>query len=247
MQFGPVILAVDDDPTVQVFLGQVLSPITNNVVIVENCSEFLSANLVSEADLFIIDVELPDGDGFDLAERVRRTSSGPIVFLTVHDTQEDRMRGLELGAIEYLSKPIHPRELQLRLRNLFASTIRKPLRDLGPEVDDAQGGRTVRLFGSLKLDLRRRYVTNGDGRQLSLTASEFEVLALLTEAPQEVMSREMIADRLGPRSAAQTNTRIIDVLIWRLRKKLEHEDPERQFITTVPLRGYVFSEPVDVE
>jgi DNA-binding response OmpR family regulator len=242
---NPVILAVDDDPTARILISSALSALSDQVYVTESCREFRDLTTALASDLFIIDVELPDGDGFDLAQSVRRETESPIIFFTVHGDQDNRFRGLELGAIDYLSKPVHPRELSLRVRNLL-SIVRPPQSHgasiAGPCRAEAAG--TIRNLGGLAFDLARRTVAREDGETLRLTASEFEVMALLTEQPQRVVSREEIADRLGPRSAARHNARIVDVLIWRLRKKLEAFCGGGQIIATVPLRGYVLTEVV---
>lgn len=240
---APVILAVDDDPTARLLISGALAALSDQVHVTGSCREFCDMTASVASDLFIIDVELPDGDGFDLAQTMRGKRDAPIIFFSVHCEQNLRFRGLELGAVDYLSKPIHPRELLLRVRNLLS--IAKPsfrCESAGKEGEAAADG--LRRFAGLAFDVARRTIVRQDGRAIGLTASEFEVLALLSEPPQRVISREEIAERLGPRSAARHNARIVDVLIWRLRKKLEQFSGVGRIIATVPLRGYVLAEVV---
>ena len=239
----PSILAVDDDPTARAFISHALSALPVDLTMTSNCKEFVRANSGMSADLFLIDVELPDGDGFGLAEALRRTSGKPVVFFSIHGDQSYRFRALELGAIEYLSKPIHPRELSLRVQNLLTSLGHRPGDASVPASGDPFAP-AVRRFGDFSFDLVRRCVFDGAGNRLDLTASEFEVLDLLTAQPRRIVSREVIADRLGPGSAARYNARIVDVLIWRLRKKLGGGAARDRYIATVPSRGYVFTEAV---
>jgi DNA-binding response OmpR family regulator len=242
----PTIVGVDDDPTARAFIYETLSTSAFNVIVTASCQEFYKVAGSVAANLYLVDVELPDGDGFGLTAKLRRRCLTPIIFLTVRGDDPDRLRGLELGAVEYLTKPINPREFLLRINNILTSLI--PAGGL-PSAVPANAGLppesgTARRFGGLTFDLVRRCLVNRDGDVAQLTASEFDVLALLSGKPEAVISREEIARHLGPQSAARHNIRIVDVLVWRLRKKLSQQSPGSRFIATVPSRGYVFVEPV---
>jgi DNA-binding response OmpR family regulator len=234
----PTILAVDDDPTARTFIGKTLAALPANVRLAATCAEFTDLAAAVAADLYLIDVDLPDGDGYQLARSLRHTSFNPIIFLTVHDDDGHKLRALELGAIEYLCKPIHPRELALRIRNIFDSFGKAS----GTASHLASGAlpTAVRRVGDLSLDLLRRRLSDNRGHEIALTASEFETLALLAAAPNTVVTRREIASRLGPQSAARHNPRIVDILIWRLRKKLCRGSGEEHWITTLPSQGYMF-------
>ena len=239
MEHRPDILAVDDDRTARTFLAQTFAFLPVTLHLASCCREF--GEMMSRVDprLYMIDVELPDGDGFSLAELLRRRSNGPIVFFSVHAQESYRLRALELGAVEYLQKPIHPHELALRVRNLLAELGGGRERGL-PHPSPAPR----RRFGTVSLDLRRRRLLDDGGDDLGLTASEFEALALLTERPHAVVTRQEIARQFGPQSAAHHNVRIVDILIWRLRRKLAGRAGPREMIATVPSRGYMFVENV---
>lgn len=247
MQPKPSILAVDDDATARTFLSQALpSALPVELHLASSCHEFGEMMGTVEPSLCLIDVELPDGDGFALAEMLRRKSAAPIVFLTAHADEARRLRGLELGAVEYLAKPIHPRELTLRIRNLLAK-IAHPLGNQTVIPPPQPPSVRIRRFGRWRLDLMRRCLIDTEGRDHSLTASEFEVLALLTAKPHVVVTRQDIARHLGPQSAARHNARIVDILVWRLRKKLRDPSQKGDAIATVPSRGYMLVEDVASE
>jgi two-component system, OmpR family, response regulator len=243
----PRILAVDDDPTARLFIALTLSPLAVDVYVTATCREFRAMSDSMAADLYLIDIELPDGDGFLMAEALRARCATPMIFLSVHGDDGHRLRALELGAMEYLSKPIHPREFSLRIQNILTS-----LRGHGAGAAIAATASQptpplIRRFRGLTLDVSRRRLTDDGGRDMGLTAAEFEVLALLTGEPQRVVTRAQFAQRLGPQSAARYNTRIVDILVWRLRKKLQRVSGLGQFIATVPSRGYMFVEPLSPE
>lgn len=240
VQPKPCVLAVDDDPTARAFLSGTLGGLPVSLQLASSCREFAELAGSVEPSLCLIDVELPDGDGFHLADTLLKNSGTPFVFLTVHARDGHRLRGLELGAVDYLAKPIHPRELALRVQNLLARLAHNRERRTAAVV--------ARRFAGLRLDLSRRRLLGGDGRDLGLTASEFEALALLTARPRLVVTRQEIAERLGPQSAARHNARIVDILVWRLRRKLSREGAGLdEAIVTAPSRGYVFAEDVTAE
>ena len=180
-----------------------------------------------------------------MATVARRRSPSPIVFLTVHGDMHHKLQALELGAIEYLQKPIHQREFALRIRNIAAGLTRAS----NTEVLARSAPRpwTPRRIGDLSLDPLRRRLSDACGNEIALTAAEFETLALLTAAPQVVVTRQEIAARLGPQSAARYNARIVDILIWRLRKKLCGGSTTDRFIKTLPSQGYMFVADVATE
>jgi DNA-binding response OmpR family regulator len=111
----------DDDPTARLFIALTLSPLPVDVYVTATCREFRAMSDAMPADLYLIDVDLPDGDGFLMAEALRARSASPMIFLSVHGDDGHRLRALELGAVEYLSKPIHPREFSLRIQNILTS------------------------------------------------------------------------------------------------------------------------------
>ena len=186
------------------------------------------ARLRAEAfDAAILDVMLPEMDGFELCRTIRKESDIPIVMLTARGEVMDRVVGLELGADDYLPKPFEPRELAARLQTVLRRQQRAPA---------AAVGTPQRLvFDGLEIDLERRQVQR-HGQVLELTGTEFELLALLAGEPQKVFSRDQILNRLRGHDA-DLYTRAVDILVSRLRKKLEPLD----CIKTLRNAGYAFA------
>jgi len=187
-------------------------------------SEGLARLRATPYDAAILDVMLPEMDGFELCRTIRRESDIPIVMLTARGDVMDRIVGLEIGADDYLPKPFEPRELLTRIQ-----TILRRARSGGP----APQGRLV--FDGLEIDLERRQVVR-QGEPVELTGTEFELLALLADPPGKVWSRDDILNRLRGHEA-ELYTRAVDIVVSRLRKKLEPLD----CIKTLRNAGYMLA------
>jgi two-component system OmpR family response regulator len=178
-------------------------------------------------DAAILDIMLPEMDGFELCRTIRKTSSLPIVMLTARGDVMDRVVGLELGADDYLPKPFEPRELLARLQTVLRRT------DLAPAASKSAG---TLVFDGLVIDLDRRTVLR-KGEAVELTGTEFELLTLLAAAPGKVFSRDDILARLRGHAAEDIHSRAVDILVSRLRKKLEPLD----VVHTLRNAGYLFA------
>ncbi len=177
----------------------------------------------------LLDVMLPDGDGFDVCRQIRQHSSIPILMLTARGEAEDRIVGLELGADDYVPKPFNPRELLARLRAV--------LRRQRP----AEPVRDVMRFGRLEIDVAAREV-RVEGQVKELTSHQFALLLALVERRGRVQSREQLMEAVRGIDLDAFD-RSIDVHISRIRAAIE-EDPKRpRLIKTVRSAGYVFSPP----
>jgi len=170
-------------------------------------------------DLVVLDVMLPEIDGFETCRRIRQFSDIPIVMLTARGEVMDRVVGLELGADDYLPKPFEPRELVARIQNIF--------RRGKPEESGA-----VFELGELRVDTARKSLSR-DGEEIAITATEYELLSLLLRNQDRVLSRDEIMRELRGIDA-DIYSRAIDVLVSRLRQKLQR--PE--LIRTVRGQGY---------
>ncbi len=170
-------------------------------------------------DLIVLDIMLPGIDGFETCRRIRQFSDIPIVMLTARGEVMDRVVGLELGADDYLPKPFEPRELVVRIQNIFkrASTV---------------SAESVYQLGELQLDIARKQLTRS-GEEVAVTATEFGLLSLLVQNQDRVLSRDEIMQALRGLDA-DIFSRAIDVLVSRLRQKLQR--PE--LIRTVRGQGY---------
>ncbi|MCR5884180.1 response regulator transcription factor [Rhizobacter sp. J219] len=177
-------------------------------------------------DAVILDVMLPEMDGFEVCRRIRHSSDIPVLMLTARGDVTDRVVGLELGADDYLPKPFEPRELAARLQTILR-------RSRNGAQGDAKAQKLV--FEGLTIDLQRREVQR-EGELLDLTGTEFELLVLLAREPGRVFTRDEILNRLRGREA-DLYTRAVDILVSRLRKKLE----PLPLIKTLRNAGYTFA------
>ncbi|MDP3354769.1 MAG: response regulator transcription factor [Polaromonas sp.] len=176
-------------------------------------------------DAAILDVMLPEMDGFALCREIRKGSDVPVIMLTARGDVMDRVVGLELGADDYLPKPFEPRELVARLQTILRRQRATPA--------TARGQR--RVFQELVIDLETREVLR-QGQPVELTGTEFELLALLAADPGKVFSRDDILNRLRGHEA-ELYTRAVDIVVSRLRKKLEPLD----CIKTLRNAGYTLA------
>ncbi len=164
-------------------------------------------------DAAILDVMLPEMDGFALCRMLRKESDIPILMLTARGEVMDRVVGLELGADDYLPKPFEPRELVARLQSVLRRRAVTPL---------AAGDARLLAFDGLELDTATRTVQR-QGELLELTSTEFDLLQLLASAPGRVFSRDDILNQLRGHDA-ELYSRAVDIVVSRLRKKLEPLD-----------------------
>ena len=222
------ILIVEDEPKMGDYLKQGLTEAGFVVDLVRDGIDGLHLAMNEGYDLAILDVMLPGIDGWHVVERLRRAGNRlPVLFLTARDSVEDRVKGLELGADDYLVKPFAFSELLARVRTL--------LRRGG-------GGKESELVrvADLELDLMRRRVTRA-GRKIDLTAKEFALLELLMRRKGEVLPRSLIASQIWDMNF-DSDTNVIEVAIRRLRVKIDDEF-EPRLIRTVRGMGYVLDVP----
>jgi DNA-binding response OmpR family regulator len=222
---GTRVLIIDDDERLTALLTEYLAQFGFAVQAVADPESGLRALKRDPPDLIILDVMLPDMDGFSVCRKVRESSRVPIVMLTARGDVMDRIVGLELGADDYLPKPFEPRELVARVQAV--------LRRGAPAEDDER----LRV-GSLDVNWTTHSV-HLEGQPLPLTSAEFELLGLLVRNRGRVLTRERIMDETRGIDW-EAYDRSIDVLISRLRQKLG-DDPKRPaFIRTVRGTGYSF-------
>ena len=207
------ILVVEDDPGIADVLDYALRKEGHGVRIVARGREAVS--LASQFDIVLLDVGLPDIDGFDVCRQIRADSDIPVIFLTSRSEEIDRVVGLELGGDDYIAKPFSTRELMARIKAIMRRASASPKKD-----------------GGLALD-RDMHQATLDGRELSLSRLEFDLLALLFDQPGRVYTREQILDQAWPDGGCVTD-RTVDAHVKALRKKLG--DPD--MIETIRGVGY---------
>jgi len=216
------IVIVDDEPGIVDFVQLALR---HEGFVVESAGDLASGlQLIRRVhpDLAILDVGLPDGDGFELLRRVRAETDLPVVMLTARDEVGDRVRGLELGADDYVAKPFHVEELLAR--------VRAHLRRRGVGA----GGDRVLRFADLQLEAATRQVTRG-GQPISLTAREFDLLELFMQNPNRVLSKDSILDRTW---GYAFDDNLVEVYVGYLRRKLG----QPSLIQTLRGAGYALRE-----
>jgi len=214
-------------------LVEYLTPLGFQVNTRATAGEGLTALKRGRYEALVLDVMLPDGDGFDVCRRVRAESDIPILMLTARGDEMDRIVGLELGADDYLPKPFNPRELLARIRAVLRRRV----------SGGTPGG--VQVFGRLEIDRDQRVVCV-DGEQCPLTGYQFDLLVALADNAGRVMSRDALMDRLKGMSP-EVFDRSIDVHVSRIRAAIE-DDPKRpRRIITVRGAGYVFARRQDEE
>lgn len=229
---GERILMIEDDESLSAMLKEYLAPLGIELSARATARAGLDALADDSYDALILDVMLPDGDGFDVCRRVRGDSDIPILMLTARGDETDRIVGLELGADDYLPKPFNPRELLARLRAI--------LRRRAPPGQRSSG---AWRFGRLEIDRDERAV-RVDGELRSLTAYQFDLLCELAQRAGSVLSRETLMERLRGDNL-EAFDRSIDVHVSRIRNAIEDDPKKPRRVITVRGAGYVFARRQD--
>jgi len=216
------LLVVEDEKKAGEYLRKGLTESGFVVDLADSGPTGLHAATSLQYDLIVLDVMLPGMDGWQIVSELRKTVDTPVLFLTARDALEDRIRGLELGADDYLVKPFAFAELLIRIRTLLR---RGPLK----ESD-------VLLVGDLEVDVPKHRVSRS-GARIDLSAKEFTLLVLLMKKTGQVLSRSIIASQVWDMNF-DSDTNVVDVAIRRLRAKID-DSFEPKLIHTVRSMGYV--------
>ena len=233
------LIVVDDDPDIRDLIVRQLRQEHYEVVPAGSLAELHQALSVHAADLIVLDLNLPDGDGLTLCRELRAEGNDvPIIMVSARGSAIDRVLGLELGADDYLTKPFEPRELLVRIRNL----LRRSHAD-EPDRQRDKGVRIARL-GPWRLDLFQRRLIAEDGRLVMLSSAEFRLLSRFIDEPNVVLSRENLVPE---RRATAAFDRSTDLQVSRLRQKLATLPGGEELILTVRGEGYVLASPVSYE
>ncbi|GAA6151436.1 response regulator [Pseudoteredinibacter isoporae] len=202
-----------------------------------NCSQARELLAQKTIDIVLLDITLPDGDGLALTREIRSRSNMGIILVTQRSDDIDRIVGLELGADDYVTKPYNIRELMVRVKNLSSRLHQETLNNthqLGEQIN----------FDCWSFLPGRRLLIHKDGQEVSLTEGEYKLLAALLANPGLVLSRDQLMNKMQRRDWYPTD-RTIDVMVARLRKKLNDDKGSPKYISTVHGAGYLFIAPIE--
>ncbi|MCP3869034.1 MAG: response regulator [Gammaproteobacteria bacterium] len=225
------IIVVDDDHITRARLKSYFQSEGYQVIATKDGDEMWLALVSTTADIVLLDIGLPGKDGLELARELRTHHENiGIILVTGRNDDIDKIVGLECGADDYVTKPFHSRELLARVKNLLRRSRNEPLIQAGDNY----------LFSGWRIDLSRRRLRNPEGKRVTLTDGEFDLLSMLVHHPGVVLSRDRLMQAVSHRSW-DPNDRTVDVLVRRLRRKIESDPQDPEFITTVRGKGYVFT------
>ncbi len=219
---APHLLVVDDDRRIRDLLSRFLTSEGYRVTTADTAADARGKLKGLSFDLLVLDVMMPGESGFDFAKSLRGTSDVPILMLTARDAAESRIKGLEMGADDYLSKPFEPRELSLRI----ASILKRTQPTAPPPAAESVS------FGPFIYHLARGELRKGD-EIIRLTDRERDMLRILSATPGETVSRMALAGNGG-----SVSERAVDVQVNRLRRKIERNPADPLFVQTVRGIGY---------
>ena len=219
------LLIIDDDEKLNKLLTDYLGKMGFEVMSATLPSQGLEKLEREAPDLVILDVMLPEMDGFEVCRTIRLSSTIPVIMLTARGEVMDRVVGLEIGADDYLPKPFEPRELVARIQSILRRV----------QVKSSSG---VKKIGGLSIDFHKLEVTV-DEKPVGLTSSEFECLALLVKNSGKVLNRDQIIEQLRGIEWDAFN-RSVDITMSRLRQKLGDDPKNPRFIKTIWGTGYLF-------
>lgn len=225
------ILVVEDDPNIRALIETYLASAGFQTVSAADGRTALELAQDRPVDFVILDLLLPEMDGWEVARELRRTSDVPILMLTAQKDEIDRVAGFKVGADDYVVKPFSPRELVERV---------KAIRRRSLATASAPKASKVLRRGGLELDPARHVVTR-DGERVVLTRFEFRLLEILMQAPGHVFSRQLLIERIYEQETAVVD-RVVDVHVGKLRQKIERDPAAPRLICTIRGVGYCFSE-----
>jgi two-component system OmpR family response regulator len=237
MAAEPHILIVEDDREIRNLIARFLRANDFRVSAVADGREMDRVLADSRVDLVVLDIMLPNEDGLSICRRLRAKTNLPIVIISAKGDELDRVVGLELGADDYVVKPFGSREVLARVRAVLRRTAGQP------DIDTGEAAKTF-LFYGWTLDALRRTLKNAEGARISVTDAEFDLLRVFCQRPGRLLTRDQLIDLTQGR-AAGPNERSIDILVARLRRKIEREPQNPELIKTVRSGGYMFTPDVE--
>ena len=224
------LLLVEDDTTLAMSIEYSLKKEGYLVDSAHNYSkamEFIDSIDSKEYDLIILDIELPDGNGFELCKHIRKTRNTPVIFLTAKDEEVNVVMGLDIGGDDYITKPFRLKELLSRIKAVIRRTSQKSQEN-------------ILISNDIKVNLLESKVYKKD-QQIYLTPSEHKLLVFLIQNPKQVLSRARILEKLWDIDSEFVDDNSLSVYIKRLREKIEDDHTKPEYIKTVRGRGYMWN------
>ncbi len=223
------ILVIDDDTRLRNLLGKFLSENNFEIMLAANAREAREILETQKFHLLIVDVMMPEENGIDFTNDFKKNSDSLVLILTARGEPDDRIRGLEVGADDYLSKPFEPKELLLRINNILRrNNIKVENNDENQEIPEKFCN-----FGKFLFDFSRMILKKGE-QFIHLTDSEKKIMLILCKNKEKLLSRENLAKLCG-----DVDVRTIDVQITRLRRKIEDNPKHPEFLQTIRNQGYI--------
>jgi DNA-binding response OmpR family regulator len=229
---GELILAVDDEPRYLEIIRFNLETAGYRVACAASGEEALELFDADEPSLTVLDVMLPGIDGFEVCRLIRERSSRPIIMLTAKGAEEDKVRGLRLGADDYVTKPFSAQELLARVEAVLRRARPAEAGERQPEPV---------VLGNLRIDPQRKQVTV-DGNEVRLSPTEYRLLECLADHAGVVLSRDELLTQVWG-AAYKGEDEILRVTLWRLRQKLADDPSAPRYIVTRPGLGYMLATP----
>ncbi len=226
----PHLLIVDDDERIRGLLQKYLMRAGFLVTAARDAAHARRILSGLDFDLLVLDVMMPGEDGVSLTCSIRETRDTPILLLTARSETEDRIKGLEAGADDYLTKPFEPKELLLRINAILRRV---------PEAPDESVAPKLLTLGPCRYDIERGEMWRGE-QLVRLTATESALMKIFSGRPGEPISRAQLVEDLG-RDRGQSQERAVDVQITRLRRKLETDPKQPRYLQTVRGAGYMLA------
>jgi len=238
MKKGNKLLIVDDDYEIRVLLEQYLTTNGYTVLTAADGKAMWQQLEAHRVDLIVLDLMLPGTDGLELCRNLRVQSQIPVIMLTARGDEMDRILGLEMGADDYLPKPFNPRELLARIKVILKRTIASI--DYSEDVDKQQSMQ----FSNWKLDPISRHLTSTVTEAVTpLSGAEYRLLTVFLEHPNRVLNRDQLLEFTQGKEAEPFD-RSIDILVSRLRKRLQDDSKSPKIIQTIRGEGYIFTSKV---
>jgi DNA-binding response OmpR family regulator len=229
------ILVCDDEEDIREMLQEYLSKRGYQVQTARSSTELLDVLGAGPVDLILLDINMPGQDGLTTLRNLRADDQTPVVMLTAAGEVMDRILGLEMGADDYMAKPVDLRELEARIKAI----LRRKIEPAAPAAATASPVGSTAAFGSFTLDMSAAKLLAEDGTEVPLTAMEFNLLKVFAENRGRVLNRDQILEQAHDRSWDPFD-RSIDIRISRLRRKIEANPQKPSIIRTVRGIGYIY-------